>query len=500
MRNDQQPIRLAGIERHPLGRGLQRESRPAEDEKVEVELARPPALALPTPEGTLELLERDQERGRASGRIGTGGHVERDDRVAEERLIDHPDRLGDIQAGHRVQADARQRRQSANAARERVVRVAEVRPEPDVRPNAPQVVPPDFPTLSRVTDVAVLILHPTPPGRAGELETWVAAARGAIAERHRAGFLAAGAADVTVVAGPPDGRRFGSRLTSFLTARRPDGVVVLGSGAIPLATLADRRAFVEAAAADRRMALANNHFSADVVAIALARSLPAVDDLESDNALPRRLGEEAGYEVDDLRDRWRLGFDIDGPLDLLLLGRRSWLPAAPDGIVDRVIERLAGVGRVSLDPHAELVVMGRLSAGELAWLERSTASRTRALIEERGFRTRVVGQRPARSTLGMLLDREGPDALGAILGELGDAAMIDTRVLLAHRFGADEGAWPAAQDRFASDLLLVDRIADPWLRALTRAGRDAAMPVVLGGHSLVGPGLRLALGEDRSWT
>src|SRR5439155_505205 len=132
-----------------------------------------------------------------------------------------------------------------------------------------RVVAPDFPTLSHVTDVAVLILHPTPARRAGELEMWVGTARAAIAERHRAGFLAAGAADVSVVAGPRDGRRFGSRLTSFLRARRPDGVVVLGSGAIPLATLADRRAFVEAAASHRRVALANNRFSADVIAIAL---------------------------------------------------------------------------------------------------------------------------------------------------------------------------------------------------------------------------------------
>ena len=50
------------------------------------------------------------------------------------------------------------------------------------------------------------------------------------------------------------------------------------------------------------------------------------------------------------------------------------------------------------------------------------------------------------------------------------------------------------------DLLLADRISDPWLRELTAAARDAPIPVVLGGHSLVGPGLRLALARNRSWT
>jgi hypothetical protein len=97
--------------------------------------------------------------------------------------------------------------------------------------------------------------------------------------------------------------------------------------------------------------------------------------------------------------------------------------------------------------------------------------------------------------LGALLDHDGPAALGRILTELGDAALVDSRVLLAHRLGADEAAWPTAEDRFASDLLLHERIADPWLRELTRAAVDAPIPIVLGGHTLVGPGLRLAIGR-----
>ncbi|MEO5940190.1 MAG: hypothetical protein ABIZ72_04545 [Candidatus Limnocylindrales bacterium] len=351
-----------------------------------------------------------------------------------------------------------------------------------------------------MTDVAVLILHPTPALGAGEIERWVGDARAALAEVHRRGFAAAGAADVTVASGPPDGRPFGERLRAFAAERGPGGLVVLGSGAIPLATSDDRRAFVAAARADRPLALANNRYSADIVAVAGASVLRNLPDLATDNALPRWLAETAGYEVDDLRDDWRLGFDIDGPLDLALLGAATGLPTHPAGSLDRVRERLADVRSVALDPRAELAVAGRLSADGLAWLERSTASRTRALIEERGFRTRGAGQRATRSALGMLLDRDGPAGLGAILAELGDAALVDSRVLLAHRFGAGERGWPGTEDRFSSDLLLPDRIADPWLRALTAAAVEAPIPIVLGGHSLVGPGLRLALGRRRSWS
>jgi hypothetical protein len=346
-----------------------------------------------------------------------------------------------------------------------------------------------------MTDVAVLILHPEPPPRAGELERWVAAARAANGERHRRGFLAAGAASVSVAAGPPDGLAFGARLRAFVVEHRVGGLVVLGSGAIPLATAADRRAFVAIAASrDLKVALANNRFSADVIAVSLARNLEDVPDLATDNELPRWLAEVAAYDVADLRRRWRLGVDLDGPLDVVLLGGLAATPPAPAGCLDLVTARLAAVREVARDRHAELIVAGRSSAAGLAWLERSTEARTRALIEERGLRTASTGQRPPRSILGALLERDGPEALGAILAELGDAALVDSRVLLAHRLGPDETRWPPPGDRFASDLLLHEHVADPWLRALTQSAAEASIPIVLGGHTLVGPGLRLAVG------
>src|SRR6476619_3039624 len=118
--------------------------------------------------------------------------------------------------------------------------------------------------------VTVRIMHPTPGPSAGPLERWVAEARADLARRHSAGFAASGASDVGIVSGPPDETPFGARLRALVRADRPAGLVVLGSGAIPLATAADRRAFVTAATAEERVALANNRYSADVVAVACA--------------------------------------------------------------------------------------------------------------------------------------------------------------------------------------------------------------------------------------
>jgi hypothetical protein len=346
-----------------------------------------------------------------------------------------------------------------------------------------------------MSEVDVAILHAEPGVDAGPLTRATAAARLDTAERHVRGFLDAGATRARIHAGPPDGRPFGARLRDVVAERGDGGLIVLGSGAVPLATAADRRDLVTAAAADRPRALTNNRYSADVIAVAQARrALGTVPDLPTDNALPRWLEEHAGVPVDDRRGRTRLGIDIDGPLDLVLLGGRwqSWLQGADTARVRAIID---AVGSVVADPAAELVVTGRVSATNLAWLEARTASRTRALIEERGLRTRRADQRPAASVLGALLDRDGPESLGETLARLADAAIVDTRVLLAHRFGADEAGWPVAEDRFASDLLLTASIGDPWLRALTASAVHAPIPILLGGHTLVGPGLHLALGR-----
>jgi hypothetical protein len=274
---------------------------------------------------------------------------------------------------------------------------------------------------------------------------------------------------------------------------------------VPLATAGDLRAFVEAASADTPGALANQRYSADILAIARAgdtlADVPA--DLASDNALPRWLAEVAGVPVRDLRARRRLAMDLDSPLDLLLLEGLRGAPALPlpgDSEAGPVRARLAALRALARDPGAELLVAGRTSATDLRWAERHTRSRTRALIEERGLRTASIGaavgrpnRRAPRSLLGGLLDRDGPGSIGRHAAGLSDGALIDSRVLMAHRLGADERAWPDAEDRFASDLLLADRVHHPWLRDMTAAAAGASIPILLGAHSLVGPGLRLAL-------
>lgn len=360
--------------------------------------------------------------------------------------------------------------------------------------------------------VTVLILAPQPDPDAGPLLRVLEAARIVLAERHRRAFLEARATTAEIVREPADVTPFGARLRRLLEARRPAGLVILGAGSMALANDADIGAFVETAGGDAPGALANNAYSADAIAIACAgdalRGLPA--DLSGDNALPRWLAEVAGVPVHDLRARRDLAVDVDSPLDLVLLedalragfaAEDDPLPLPDDADATAVRERLGALRVLARDPAAELLVAGRIASADLHRIDVGTRSRTRAVVEERGLRTASLAaargrpnRRPPRSLLGELLAHDGPAGLAGIVERHADGALVDTRVLLAARLGADASAWPHAEDRFASDLLLADRVRDPWLRVLTASAADARVPILLGGHTLVGPGAALALG------
>jgi hypothetical protein len=376
-----------------------------------------------------------------------------------------------------------------------------------------------------VPRAAVRILHLEPDEDAGELTRLLGRARSTAASGLARRFQEAGAEDVRVDAGRRDGRTFGERLRAIARELEPGaGLVVLGSGSIALAADTDLIRLIETAASGEDTALTNNRYSSDVVAVGNAASLADVPDLAADNALPRFLERRTGMPVEELPHRGRLGLDIDSPLDLELLRRHPACPPALHDLarsmahrLERVAEAIDALSSLARNPWRELLIAGRLSATALGELERDTSCRIRALVEERGLRAsapipgatfagddldgaedagEMDSQRPPASVLGLVLDRDGPEEIGMIVGRLADGAIIDTRILLAHRLGRDETDWPSAEDRFASDLLLADRIRDPWLQLLTLHAWSHVVPIALGGHTLVGPGLRLALGFD----
>lgn len=260
---------------------------------------------------------------------------------------------------------------------------------------------------------------------------------------------------------------------------------------------------------------ANNRFSADAFVVAgdreqLEGALAALEACDTDNGAVRALG-EAGFPARDLTDRPWARFDVDTPLDLALLRLATRLPHARprDGVVAGFLEmatlpggrrlevpQLAALGSVIRDRAGELVVAGRVPAAALLRLETETACRVRAFVEERGMRS-ARDQAP-RSLLADWAHRLGPADLVGQLASLGDAVILDTRVVMAALAGSsDAAAWPPEEERFASDFGDHARVATPWLAELTAAAATASVPVLLGGHALVSDGLRILV--DAAW-
>jgi hypothetical protein len=350
----------------------------------------------------------------------------------------------------------------------------------------------------------VLIFHRPASATEPALVRFLSEVRSELVERQSRMFVSAGARSVRIVDEWQEGKSFGEVLADLAPAR--GGVIVMSGGAVPLLNESDVNLLAVTAEQRDTVAMTNNRYSSDVIAVGRARNLRDLPPLPSDNALPRWLEEHADYAVAELWARRRLGLDLDTPQDVALvaLHRKApeWLREAASA-ANLEIPRLDELRALAADPHRELLIFGRSSAATLKWLEKNVRARVRFLAEERGMRAssplaiggdthKPTRLRGPRATLGLLLDERGPARFAEIIKSLGDGAIVDSRVLLAHRLGGDEDGWPSPADRFASDLLRADHVKDAWLKALTQSA-SGSVPIVLGGHSLVGPGIALVL-------
>jgi hypothetical protein len=294
---------------------------------------------------------------------------------------------------------------------------------------------------------------------------------------------------------PGAGFSLRERVLGLVEATRPRAVAVMGAGALPFLTAEDFAAVGEALDGDGRVAVTNNFYSADLTGWSPADALARVAPVERDNVLPRRLRDEAGCEVTVLPRSVRTTFDLDTPAELAVLSLSEETPAAVrEALPAETALPLApyrALMPLLCDPDAEILVAGRVGSATWAHLERETACRVRIMSEERGMASAPEGHAP-RSLVGRLLEEVGMERFADELASLADGVVLDTRVLMAHA-----GSRASREDRFQGDLLVADRVSDPWLRDLTAALAGAEVPVLAGGHSLLSGGL-MAL-ADQAW-
>ena len=156
-----------------------------------------------------------------------------------------------------------------------------------------------------------------------------------------------------------------------------------------------------------------------------------------------------------------------------------------------LVPELQRISAVIRDPNRQLVVAGRIPSSVLRELETEAACRVRAFVEERGMRS-ARGAGPPRSILARWVQDQGAAALVRELEALGDAVILDTRVVMAALGGsAETDAWPPQEERFASDFADSAPIQTKGLRELVQAAQESRIPFLFGGHSLVSDGIRL---------
>jgi hypothetical protein len=290
--------------------------------------------------------------------------------------------------------------------------------------------------------------------------------------------------------------RFGRRLAGVIRRHGVESAVYLGGGSVPLFGLAEFADVVSCLA--RSTAVTNNPYSSDLVAFPVSeRTLAVIEGVERDNALARALKEDGGLDLQALKRSLATQFDIDTPTDLCvlaLIGDGGPRLQAYVSSLDLDLSRYRAVLPLFVDQTKQLLVAGRVGTHAWSYLESETACRVRLFAEERGMEADGrAADGSARSLLGYHLEAVGLERFFATLAELGDAAFIDTRVLLAHkRIDASR------EDRFLSDLGRWQEIRDPFLRDFTRTALEAPVPVLLGGHSLMSGGL-MALNEH-AWS
>ncbi|MCC6627657.1 MAG: hypothetical protein IT340_09675 [Chloroflexi bacterium] len=293
---------------------------------------------------------------------------------------------------------------------------------------------------------------------------------------------------VTVEPSGPD-FHFGARLARLVAAHQLERVLYVGAGSGALTPPAEWAALADLLVAGPVVA-ANNFLSADYVAFAPGSALACIEPPPTDNDLPWRLARAGGLPKVARPRHLGSEVDIDTPTDVALLTLAPALPPRLATVVragSAATPALARALAALADPEARLLVAGRVSAAAWSQLESATQRYTRLISEERGMRASGRLERgEVRSLLGALLEQAGPARFFALLDEMCDVALLDSRLLFAHLRLS-----PSAADRFASDQGRVDAIIDPAVRALTAAATTARAAVLLGGHSLVSGGLWL---------
>ncbi|MFC1959292.1 hypothetical protein ACFLYO_01150 [Chloroflexota bacterium] len=294
---------------------------------------------------------------------------------------------------------------------------------------------------------------------------------------------------------------FGPRLGELITKYQLETVMYFGGGSTPLV---DEEIITlltgmlgragPGSSIPTYMALTNNVHSSDWLVLTHAQAAVEHNIFEQavrDNTLAWLLKDSGLYDVRAItRMRPAASFDLDTPADLAIIMQHPDITPRLAQILSQHNDVLSAIPvpeilKIATTPQSNLTLIGRVSPQAWQALNKATQCWIRVFAEERGMvASGRLHRAEVQSLLGELLRTTGPTQFFATLANMTDAAIIDSRPLMA-----SQGHWPTNADRFASDLYQIGQIKNEWLREFTIAARAAPIPILLGGHSVVAGGL-----------
>ncbi|MBS3899969.1 MAG: hypothetical protein KGZ54_04640 [Dethiobacter sp.] len=277
---------------------------------------------------------------------------------------------------------------------------------------------------------------------------------------------------------------FGRELLGLVERYRLKAVLCLGGAAVPLITPAELTDAVRSVLGKEGRYVTNNVQSADMLAFNPTTVLKHYPLPATDNALVLLLRYAAGFEQCLLPTTLGTQFDIDTPTDLLVLADSPFGGPALRTALSALqlnTDSIKLLKEVLRGQYPDVALIGRVGAPAIALLNQNFKVRLRVFSEERGMKSLGRLERnQVVSLLGYWLEEIGPARFFGFLERTVQAALIDTRVIFAHLKKPLSDA-----DRFYSDLGLHERVEDEFVREFTREAAQCAIPILLGGHSLV---------------
>ncbi len=281
---------------------------------------------------------------------------------------------------------------------------------------------------------------------------------------------------------------FGRRLQDIINKYNLDAVFYIGGAAGPLLNITEIGEFCREVIANPKIVMTNNVQSADLVVFAPAQAINLLPELPTaDNPLANMLRDVGLHKVL-MPHSTGIHFDIDTPTDMLVLSINPEIGEHTRQAFEMLnynVSHLLHAKNYLALPYADVLMSGRVGSPVITQVNTYVRCRLRVYSEERGMKSLGREQNNlVESLFGHLMDMMGPREFFNYLSKLVHVAFIDSRVLFAHK-----KLHLSDNDRFYADLLIPEKIENEWAREFTQAVKDAPLPIVVGGHSMVAGGM-----------